>query len=68
MLANLTAYLEESVLLLRLKLVGTKQLQTTTSLLFRKTILIALEEFEDIVDDDSLEIDFILIVRSSAFS
>lgn len=46
------ADLEESVLLVYLEFVGTKELETAKSLFFSETFLVALEELEDVVDDD----------------
>ena len=56
-------HLEEGVLLLALELVGTEELETACSLLVGKTVLVALEQLEDIVDDDSLEVDLLLVVK-----
>lgn len=44
--------LEESVLLVYLEFVGTKELETAKSLFFGETLLGALEELEDVADDD----------------
>ncbi len=57
------AYLENGVLLLRFKSVGTEQLKTTQGFVRSETVLIALKEFEDIVDDNSLQIYFFLVVE-----
>lgn len=57
------AYLEECVLLLDLELVGAEQLETALSLLYGETVLVALEQLEDVVDDDGLEVDLFLIVQ-----
>ena len=56
-------YLEEGVLLLALELVGTEKLQTTGGLLVSETVLVALKQLEDIVDNDRLEINLLLIVE-----
>ena len=45
-----------------LKLVGAKELETAGGLVRGETVLVALEELEDVVDDDGLEIDFFLVV------
>ena len=47
-------YLEERTLLLLLQFIGTEKLKTAFSLLWIETIVVALEEFEDIINDDSL--------------
>ena len=57
------AYLQERILLLALELVGAEKFETTVGLLVRKTVLIALEELEDIVDNDSLQVDLLLVVE-----
>lgn len=58
-----TAYLQNGVLLLNLELVGAKKLETAVGLFCGETILVALEELEDVVDDDGLEVDLFLIVQ-----
>ena len=55
--------LEEGVLLLALELVGTEKLQTTGGLLVSETVLVALKQLEDIVDNDRLEVDLLLVVE-----
>lgn len=45
-------HLKEGVLLLILELVGTEKLQTTGSLIIFETTLVALKQFENIVDND----------------
>jgi hypothetical protein len=57
------AYLEKSVLLLRLELVGPEKLQTTLSLLAGETVMVALEELEDIIDDNGLKVDLFFVVQ-----
>jgi hypothetical protein len=47
-------YLKNRILLLRLQLIRTEQLQTTLSLLIAETVLATLQELEDIVDDNGL--------------
>lgn len=61
------AYLQESILLFGLKLVGTKEFQTTEGLFLSKTVVVALEQLEDIVDDDCLKINFFLVVQILSF-
>jgi hypothetical protein len=56
-------HLEEGVLLLALQLVGAKELKTTGSLVRGKTVLVALEELEHVLDDDGLKVDLLLIVE-----
>lgn len=56
-------YLKERVLLLGLELVGTEKTETAGGLLISKTVLRALEELEDVLDDDSLEVDLLLVVK-----
>jgi hypothetical protein len=55
--------LEEGILLLRLKPVGSKETETTSGLFSIQAIIITLEELEDIVDNDSLKVDFFLIIQ-----
>ena len=56
-------YLEEGVLLLALELVGAEKFETTGGLVVGETVLIALEELEDVIDDDGLEVDLLLVVE-----
>ena len=56
-------YLEEGVLLLALELVGAEKFETTGGLVVGETVLIALEELEDVVDDDGLKVDLLLVVE-----
>ena len=58
-----SAYLEECILLLRLELVGTKDLEATGNLLIGETAVVALKQLEDIVDDDGLKVNLFLIVQ-----
>ena len=55
--------LEEGVLLLNLELVRAEQLNTTDGLFLRQTVLVALEQLENVVDDDSLQVDFFFVVQ-----
>lgn len=57
-----SAYLKEGVLLFALELIRSKQLQTTSSFLFCETILVALKQFEDVIDNEGLDIDFLFII------
>ena len=57
------ANLEECVLLLRLELVGTKNLKTAHSFLVGKTLFRALEKFEHILNHDGLQINLLLVVE-----
>jgi hypothetical protein len=56
-------YLEEGILLLRLELVGPEEFKTALCLLRRETVLVALEELEDILHDDRLEVNLFLVVE-----
>ena len=56
-------HLKEGVLLLILELVGTEKLQTASGLLVSETVLVALKQLEDIVDNDRLEVNLLLIVE-----
>ena len=56
-------YLEERILLLDLKLVGAEELETAVGLLVRQTVLITLEQLEDVIDHDSLQVDLLLVVE-----
>ena len=58
-----SAYLENRVLLLRFKPVGTEQLKTTHGFVRGETVLVALQELEDVVNDNSLQIYFFLVVE-----
>ena len=55
--------LEKSILLLLLKLVRAENVVTTLGLVSRETSIVALQEFEDVLDNDSLEVDLLLIVE-----
>ena len=55
--------LEEGVLLLNLELVRAEQLNTTDGLFLGQTVLVALEQLENVVDDDSLQVDFFFVVQ-----
>ena len=57
------AYLKERVLLLALELVGAEELETAVGLLVSQTVLVALEQLEDVIDDDGLEVDLLLVVE-----
>ena len=56
-------YLEEGVLLLVLELVGTENLEAAGSLLAGKTLVVALEELEDVLDGNGLDVDLLLVVQ-----
>ena len=58
-----STHLQEGVLFLALELVGTEKLQTTGGLLVSETVLVALKQLKDIVDNDRLEVDLLLIVE-----
>jgi len=58
----LGAYLEQGTLLLLLKLIMPKETDTARGLFSIETLVSALEEGEDIVDDNSLKVDFFLII------
>jgi hypothetical protein len=45
-------YLKEGILLFLLQFIGTEELKTTFSLLWTETVIVTLEEFEDIVNDN----------------
>lgn len=51
---KLTSYLQESVLLLGLKFVGAKELDTAQSLLLVQTLVVTLQQGKDVVKDDGL--------------
>jgi hypothetical protein len=61
--AKKRTYLKERVLLLALELVGTKDTETTSGLVVSKTVLVALKQREDIIDDNGLEVDLLLVVK-----
>lgn len=56
-------YLKERVLFLALELVRTEKTDTTLRLFVRETLVVALKELEDIIDDDGLEVDLLLVVE-----
>lgn len=58
-----SAYLEKSILLLGLQLVGTEETETTCSLFDIKTLVVTLEELEHVVNDDSFKVDLFLVVE-----
>ena len=55
--------LKNGVLLLRLELVGTEELETALGLGGRKTLLGTLEQLEDVVDDNGLKVDLFFVVK-----
>ena len=55
--------LEKSILLLLLKLVRAENVVTTLGLVSRKTSIVALQELEDVLDNDCLEVDLLLVVK-----
>ena len=57
------ADLEERILFLHLEFVGPKELETAQGFFFGETLLCALEELEDVVDNDGFEVDLFLIVE-----
>ena len=56
-------HLKERVLLLRFELVRTENVVTALRLFSVETLIVALEELEDIVDDDGLKIDLFLVIK-----
>ena len=56
-------YLEEGVLLLALETVRTENLETAGRFLARETLVVALEELEDVLDGDGLDVDLLLVVQ-----
>lgn len=46
-----------------LKLVRTENIETTLGFLVGETVVSALKQLEDIVDDDGLEVDFFLVIQ-----
>lgn len=57
------ADLEERVLLLGLELVGPKELETAGGLCRVETLVGALKQLEDVVDNDGLQVDFFFVVQ-----
>ena len=55
--------MEEDVLLLLLELVGTEDVDTAGGLGIGKTVLVALEELEDLLHDNVLNVDLVLVVE-----
>ena len=55
--------MQESVLSLRFELVGPEDLKTAASLFLVETLVVTLEELEDIVYEDGREVDLFLSVR-----
>jgi hypothetical protein len=60
---NLKADLKKWVLLLLFEFVGAKNLQTTPGLFCSETLIVTLEEREDIFNDDCLEVNFFLVIE-----
>ena len=60
-------YLKERVLFLLFELVGTKDLKTALGLRGGETLVIALEERKNILDDNGLEVDFFLVIKVIGF-
>ena len=56
-------YLKKSILLLRLEPVGAEKFETAGSLRRFETLVVTLQELEDVVDDDRLEVDLVLVVK-----
>lgn len=61
------SYLEERILLLLFEFVGTKNLITTLGLRGGETLVITLQEREDILDNNGLEVNFFLVVKVIGF-
>lgn len=61
------SYLEERVLLLRLELVGPEEFDTAGGLFLGEALVGTLQQLEDVVEDDSLQIDLLLIVKVLCF-
>jgi hypothetical protein len=59
----LKAHLKKWVLLLLFEFVGTKILQTTLGLFCTETLIVTLEECEDIFNNDCLEVDLFLVIE-----
>lgn len=55
-------YLKERILLFLLELVRSEQLNTTASFLRGQTALVALEQFEDVIDHDSFQVDLLFVI------
>ena len=55
--------MEKSILLLGLEPVGTKKTETTCSLFAIKTLIVALEELEHIINDDGFKVNLFLVVE-----
>ena len=62
-----TIYLQEWVLVFLLKLVRTEELDTTGCLFRIETILVTLKEFENILNNDSLEINLFFVIKVLRF-
>lgn len=50
-----------------LELVGTEQTETTLNFSVGKTFLVGLQEFENIIDNDCLQIDLFLVIEILGF-
>lgn len=59
--------LQKRVLFFLLKLVGTKKFDTTVCLFSIKTVLVTLKEFEDILNDNGLEVDLFFVIQVLRF-
>ena len=58
-----STYLQECILLLIFELVGTEKFEAAFSLFTLETFGVALEELEDVLDDDRLQIDLFLVIQ-----
>jgi hypothetical protein len=59
--------LEEGILFLDLELVGAEELDTAEGLFLGETVVVALEQLEDVVDNDGLQVDFFFVVQILRF-
>ena len=58
-----SAYLQDGILFLRLEFVGTEEVEATSCLFRWKTLIGALQKFEDVFDDYRLKIDLFLVIE-----
>lgn len=62
-----STYLQESILVLLLELVGTEETETASRLFACQTLVVALEELEHVFNDDGFKVDLFLVVEILCF-
>lgn len=57
------SYLKEGILFFRLESVGTEEFETTCGFLEGQTLLVALKQFENIINNDGFQVNLFLVVE-----